>query len=111
MFRRLQRWKNRTYNALLKVPHDALTDEERAMRDKLSQLPTHTILQSTYQQKSYEGNAKEYEFSATSMREHWQTSHEDTKRTLRRKDWLAMPPENVGNLTYDVHRDRDQDRY
>jgi Patatin phospholipase len=45
-----------------------------------------------YQQKAYEGHAKDHEFSGTSMREHWQSGYEDTKRTLRRKDWLAMPP-------------------
>jgi NTE family protein len=32
------------------------------MRDKLS-LPQATILQLIYQQKSYEGNARDYEFS------------------------------------------------
>jgi len=25
------------------------------------------------------------------MREHWQSGYADTRRTLRRKDWLAMP--------------------
>src|SRR6202000_1800325 len=32
MFQRLQRWKTRTYRALLKVPENELTDDERAMR-------------------------------------------------------------------------------
>jgi NTE family protein len=64
-------------------------------------------LQSIYQQKAYEGNTKDYEFSGTSMREHWQSGHEDTKRTLRNKDWLAMPPENTGIVTHDIHRDQE----
>ena len=34
------------------------------MRDKLASLPQATILQLIYQQKSYEGNARDYEFSA-----------------------------------------------
>ena len=107
MFQRLQRWKTRAYRALLKVPPADLTDEEREMLEKLKMLPALTILQLIYQQKAYEGNAKDYEFSGTSMREHWQSGYEDTKRTLTRKDWLAMPPENVGIVTHDVHRDRD----
>ena len=107
MFQRLQRWKTRTYRALQKVPPADLTDEERDMLEKLKMLPALTILQLIYQQKAYEGNAKDYEFSGTSMREHWQSGHEDTKRTLMRKDWLAMPPENAGIVTHDVHRDRD----
>ena len=35
-----------------------------------------------YQQMAYEGEAKDYEFSGTSMREHWDAGHNDTKRTL-----------------------------
>ena len=107
MFSRLQRWKKRTYQALLKVPDEHLSDDERAMRDKLATLPEMTVLQLIYQQKSYEGDAKDYEFSGTSMRDHWQSGFEDTKRTLLRKDWLAMPPAGTGILTHDVHRDYD----
>lgn len=108
MFQRLQRWKTRAYRALLKIPEADLTDEERAMRDKLATLPALTVLQLIYQQKSYEGNAKDYEFSRTSMREHWQSGHVDTKRTLTHKHWLEMPPENTGILTHDIHRDREE---
>src|ERR1700744_3871412 len=44
MFQRLQRWKTRTYKALLKVPEADLTDEERSMRDKLARLPALPLL-------------------------------------------------------------------
>ncbi|HEX3756242.1 MAG TPA: patatin-like phospholipase family protein [Rhizomicrobium sp.] len=104
MFARLQRWKTRAYDALIKVPEDALSDEQRAMRDKLAKLPKATILQLIYQKKSYEGSARDYEFSADSMQEHWKNGYDDTRATLRRKEWLAMPPKNVGIVTHDVHR-------
>ena len=29
------------------------------------------------------------------MREHWQSGYEDTKRTLKHKHWLAMPPQGA----------------
>jgi NTE family protein len=107
MFQRLQRWKTRAYKALLKIPEADLTEEERKMRDDLATLPAMTILQLIYQQKAYEGSAKDYEFSGTSMREHWRSGHEDTRRTLMRKDWLAMPPDNTGIQSFDVHKERD----
>jgi NTE family protein len=106
-FARLQRWKNRCYDALMKVPEGDLTDEDRVLRDKLAVLPRATILQMIYQQKSYEGNARDYEFSPDSMHEHWKNGHEDTVRSLKRKDWLAMPPKHVGVVTHDVHRDNE----
>jgi len=104
-FQRLQRWKKRAYNALIKVPEADLTDEERRMRDKLADLPGHSIIQLIYQQQSYEGAAKDYEFSGTSMREHRLSGHEDTKHSLGHKNWLVIPESGV--VTHDVHRDRD----
>ncbi len=105
MFSRLQRWKRRAYEALIKVPEADLSEEQRVMRDRLADLPQATILQMIYQQKSHEGNARDFEFSADSMHEHWANGYEDTKRTLKRKDWLEMPPANVGIKSHDVHRD------
>ena len=58
-----------------------------------------------YQQKAYEGHAKDYEFSGTSMREHWQSGYEDTKHTLTHKSWLAMPERGI--RVHDVHREED----
>jgi NTE family protein len=105
MFARLQRWKTRAYEALVKVPEADLTPEQRAMRDKLADLPQATILQMIYQRKIYESNARDYEFSADSMHEHWQAGLDDTRKTLSRKDWLSIPPQGVGIVTHDVHRD------
>src|SRR6201996_7275885 len=51
MFTRLQRWKQRAYDALVKVPDADLSDEQRVMRDKLADLPQATILQLIYQRK------------------------------------------------------------
>jgi len=107
VYRRLRNWKDRTYEALAKVPDELLTDNDRKLRDELADMPEITILHLIYQQKSYEGHAKDHEFSATSMREHWQSGYEDTKRTLKRKEWLAMPPEGMGCVIHDVHREQD----
>jgi len=107
VYRRLHTWKSKLYQALLKVPEDKLTDEERRLRDDLANLPEITILHLIYQQKAYEGHAKDYEFSATSMREHWQSGYEDTKRTLKHRKWLEMPSDGAFILVHDVHRQDD----
>ena len=107
VYRRLHTWKTRLYRALAKVPVEALSDDERKMRDELADLPEMAILHLIYQQKAYEGHAKDHEFSATSMREHWQSGYEDTKLTLKHKKWLAMPPEGAGVVVHDVHRQDD----
>lgn len=104
VYRRIHTWKTLLYKALSRVPEDQLSGQERDLRRDLANLPDITILQLIYQQKAYEGHAKDYEFSGTSMREHWQSGYEDTKRTLTQKQWLAMPPEGHGVLVHDVHR-------
>ena len=64
--------------ALQKIPDDQLSEHERRCATNLADLPEITILHMIYQQKAYEGDAKDYEFSGTSMREHWQSGYEDT---------------------------------
>jgi NTE family protein len=93
---------------LQKISDDRLSDDERRLKDELATLPEITILQLIYQQKAYEGHAKDYEFSGTSMREHWQSGYEDTKRTLKKQEWLRMPVESGGIVVHDVHRESDR---
>jgi NTE family protein len=107
VYRRLHNLKTRLYQALAKIPDEHLDDEDRRLKQELTDLPDITILQLIYQQKAYEGHAKDYEFSGTSMREHWQSGYEDTRRTLKRQDWLELPPEGAGVIVHDVHREAD----
>jgi len=103
VFRRVHAWKTRLRAALLKMPSELMTDEDRRLLEELEHQPEMTILQLIYQQKAYEGHAKDFEFSATSMRDHWSSGYEDTQRTLKRKDWLVIPPPGGGIETHDVH--------
>ena len=105
VFRRMYNLKTKLYQALIKVPEDQLSDEDRKLKEELRDLPEIAILHLIYQQKAYESHAKDYEFSGTSMREHWLSGYEDTKRTLHRRDWLEIPPEGGGIVVHDVHRE------
>src|SRR5689334_14010619 len=107
VYKQMNNLKTDLCKALQKVPDDRLSDDERALRDRLVDLPEITILQMIYQQKAYEGDSKDHEFSATSMREHWQSGLEDTRRTLKRRDWLELPEQGTGIVIHDVHRERD----
>ena len=90
-----------------KVPESALDDEERAAKARLADLSEIVILQMIYQQRAYEGQAKDYEFSATSMLEHWDSGYRDTVATLKRPKWLIMPPVDTGIIVHDIHRPED----
>jgi NTE family protein len=105
VYRRIHNWQIKLRDALARIPDDQLTDDDRKLKSELNRLPDITILQLIYQQKAYEGHAKDYEFSGTSMREHWLSGYEDTKRTLKRRDWLELPAEGTGILVHNVHRE------
>jgi len=89
---------------LAKLPDDALDQEERAAKLRLSKLPQFTILQLIYQQAAYETQARDYEFSAASMREHWDSGRRDGERTIRHKDWLTVSNADGGIRVHDIHR-------
>jgi NTE family protein len=97
--------QNKLIHSLLeRVPDADLSDEERALKKKLSRQPSVALLHLIYQQAAYEGDAKDYEFSGTSMREHWSAGYRDTQRTLRHKSWLRLPTDSSGIAMHDIHR-------
>jgi len=89
---------------LAKLPDDQLSDEERALKARLANLPAITIIQMIYQQAAHEEQAKDYDFSKSSMRDHWASGLRDTKMTLARRDWLEIPTEESGIVSHDIHR-------
>ena len=105
VYRRIHEWKTRLHQALHKIPAELITDEEQRLKEELADLPEIAILQLIYQQKSYEGHAKDYEFSGTSMRDHWASGYDDTMRTLKHRHWITMPPKGEGIVVHDVHRE------
>ena len=58
-----------------------------------------------YHHKEYEGDSKDYEFSKLTMQEHWAAGLEDTRKTLRHRDWLKLPHAKIGMTVHDVHQD------
>lgn len=91
--------------ALDKVPDAALTGQEHVLTQARSAVPRFALLNLIYQQNAYDGQAKDCEFTAAAMREHWEAGHRDTVRTLRNSDWLAEPTSPGGVIVHDVHRD------
>jgi NTE family protein len=85
------------------VPEGDLTDTEQALKQQLAMQPNVTLLHLIYQQAAYETQAKDYEFSAASMREHWESGYRDTSATLKHKEWLMMSHRDGGITVHDVH--------
>jgi NTE family protein len=103
-FHKLHDLQMQLSHALARVPLAQLTDADRAFLAKRADVPQVNVIHLIYQKKSYEDHAKDYEFSARSMKEHWAAGLSDTRRTLKHPDWLAIPSEKIGMMVHDVHR-------
>jgi NTE family protein len=62
------------------------------------------VIHLIYQNRPHESHFKDYEFSAASMRSHWQSGLDDMRHTLAHPHWLAAPDPEHPFVTHDVHR-------
>jgi NTE family protein len=88
--------------------HDPDVRELRTLGDGHHVAIVHLI----YRRKPYESQAKDYEFSRTSMREHWKAGLEDAGRTLADARWNDPLPDADGIRVFDLtgpEKDREQD--
>jgi NTE family protein len=64
----------------------------------------YNVIQLGYR-KNYRGNFKDYEFSRSTMEEHWRSGYDDAVRTLRHPEVLQRPDGQDGFFTFDLARD------
>ncbi|MCO5399672.1 DUF3734 domain-containing protein [Ralstonia soli] len=57
-----------------------------------------------YAAKEHEGPGKDIQFGPSTMRDHWASGLADIRESLSHPDWLAMPDNDSGFVTHDVHR-------
>ena len=104
-YARVHALKMKLLGALQRVPADKLNPHEKKLIEEYSKSGEVNIVHLIYQHKEYEGHAKDYEFSGTSMREHWESGYEDTTRTLRHPEWLKRSSIRHGVSIHDLHRE------
>jgi NTE family protein len=104
-YMRVHKLKLQLIEALKRVPEDRQTSSEKQLIEEHAESGGVNIVQLIYQHKNYEGHAKDYEFSGTSMREHWDSGYEDTLRTLRHPEWLVRSSIAQGVSVHDLHRE------
>jgi len=102
-FLQTHKLKQELFEALKLVPDDKLTEAQLVQKSTLSRLPEINIMQLIYKTKAYEGDAKDYEFSRISMKEHWRSGYYDTRNTMAHQDWLHF--NGTGGIrAFDIHR-------
>ena len=86
---------------LKKLPADLRSDPTvEALRARMTHKPI-DIVHLIYRNRPYELDSKDYEFSRTTVNEHWEAGARDMKNTLAHPDWLKSTSTN-GVTTYDL---------
>lgn len=67
----------------------------------------YNIVHLIYRDALHENHYRDFNFSLSSMREHWQSGLDDIRDTLACPGCLDMPDEETGFITHDVHRERE----
>ncbi|WP_243700849.1 DUF3734 domain-containing protein [Paralcaligenes ureilyticus] len=73
------------------------------LAQELSSSKRYNVVHLIYRDKPYEQHYKDYQFSLATMREHWAAGLQDIHDTLKDPTRLAMPDNDSGFVTHDVH--------
>ncbi|WP_027803061.1 DUF3734 domain-containing protein [Paraburkholderia dilworthii] len=105
MLQRSQRFRHVLREVLDRVSPDQRDDPWCKLAEDLSCSKRYNVVHLIYRHKEYEGHYKDFQFGLSTMREHWQSGLEDIRHSLSQPDWLAMPDNDAGFVTHDIHRD------
>jgi NTE family protein len=101
-FKRIQRLRRVTADLLDKLPEELRRGPEAALLRNVADRKVYNIVHLIYRAKSYEGSAKDHEFSRASMEDHWRAGYHDVVRTLRHPRVVERPTNHEGVLTFDL---------
>lgn len=101
----MRRAKRAFRNLLHKLPPELASDENVAFLRRVSHENFVTVMQLVHRRKTTEGNSKDYEFSRTTMLEHWASGRNDVRRSLRHHAWQERTHSEAGVAVFDLTRD------
>ncbi len=91
------------FNALWRNLPDSLRETPEAeFLHKIACVTMMDIVELVYRPVEPQGDAKDFEFSRTTMRARWAQGRSDAEATLAASPWLAPAPPVIGARTFDV---------
>jgi len=89
---------------LERLPESLKKDPKVQELTQAMRTPPADIVHLIYRQKPYELESKDYEFSRSSVAEHWESGARDMQDTLRHPEWLKASGLDDGVTQYDLAR-------
>jgi NTE family protein len=102
---RIHELKAALRNLLTVLPAALADDPNVRLLDTLSRENAVTVVQLIYRSRDYEGGSKDYEFSRTTMLDHWASGVADARRCLRNQERYVAASRPGGTAVFDPGRD------
>jgi NTE family protein len=100
-FADIQRLRHAAAKLIEELPQGRKPHAELETLRTFADHKVYNIVHLIYRSKNYEGEAKDYEFSALSMRDHWTAGYRDTVATLTHPEVLERPKNSDGVAIFD----------
>lgn len=100
-FRDAQKLRAAFNELLVQMPDDLRNSPQAKLLAEASDPAVFNIVQLVYRSPTYEGQSKDYEFSRTTMEEHWRAGHRDAVKTLGHPEVLIPPSTPHGVHVFD----------
>ncbi len=108
LFKYRQKLRAALYTLMQKMPPElADTPEAKLLRSETGPA-AYNIVQLIYRSASYESQSKDYEFSRSTMEEHWKAGYSDAHATLSHRQVLTLPSRASDVRVFDYLRPPDE---
>ncbi|MGD0190930.1 MAG: patatin-like phospholipase family protein [Rhizomicrobium sp.] len=104
-FGEVQRLRHSVARLIARLPQKMKDDADAISLSAFGDRKVYNIVHLIYRTKRYEGDSKDYEFSALSMKDHWKAGYFDTVRSLRHPEVLQRPTNADGLGIFDFAKD------
>jgi len=98
----IQADKRAIHNLIAKLPASLKNDPDVKRLAEASRAPHIDIVHMIYRERPYELESKDYEFSRSTMLEHWKGGQRDMRCTLAHPDLLSQSSPDDGITMYDL---------
>jgi NTE family protein len=101
-YKYMQKLRIALANLIKKVPDDLRDGEEAKLLLGEANDKVCNIVHLIYRARSYEGIAKDFEFSRRTMEDHWKAGYDNARETLLNPHVLELPDRLEGVRTFDL---------
>src|SRR5216683_7087073 len=99
-YRNTQKLRIAVANLLKRIPEELRSSEDAKLLEREADEKVCNIVHLIYRARSYEGIAKDFEFSRRTMEEHWKSGYDNALRTLAEPEVMQLPDRIEGVRTF-----------